>query len=142
EGNQNIQLQVENLEGVNYYVGELSRTYVFPQRSGQITIDPTELECLVRKQTNKKPRNIFEQFFVGGGYEDVDGKVKRKPIRIDVMALPEQNKPADFSGGVGNFSCKVEATKHSLKANDAFNLKIAISGRGNIKLIDAPKLNL
>jgi hypothetical protein len=142
EGNQNIQLQIENLDGVNYYVGEFSRTYVFPQRSGKLTIDPTELECVVRKQTSKKPRNIFEQFFGSGGFEDVAVKAKSKPIVIDVTPLPEQNKPENFSGGVGNFSYKVEANKTTLKANNAFNLKVTVSGRGNIKLIDAPKLKL
>lgn len=142
ENTNNIQLQIENLDGVNYYVGEFSRTYVFPQRTGQLTIDPTELECVVRKQSNKKPRNIFEQFFGTGGYEDVAVKVKSKPIVINVLALPEQNKPAGFLGGVGVFSYKVEATKQNLKANDAFNLKIAISGKGNVKLLEPPKLTL
>lgn len=142
ENTNNIQLQIENLDGVNYYVGEFSRTYVFPQRTGQLTIDPTELECVVRKQSNKKPRNIFEQFFGTGGYEDVAVKVKSKPIVINVQALPDQNKPANFLGGVGNFSYKVEATKQNLKANDAFNLKITISGKGNVKLLEPPKLSL
>lgn len=142
ENTNNIQLQIENLDGVNYYVGEFSRTYVFPQRSGQLTIDPTELECVVRKQSNKKPRNIFEQFFGTGGYEDVAVKVKSKPIVINVQNLPAQNKPAGFLGGVGSFSYKVEATKQSLQANDAFNLKITISGKGNVKLLEPPKLNL
>ncbi len=142
EGNQNIQLQVENLEGVNYYVGEFSRTYVFPQRTGQLNIDPTELECVVRKQSNAKPRNIFEQFFGNSGFEDVAVKVKSKPIRLDVDALPEQNKPIEFSGGVGSFTYKVEANRKTLKANDAFNLKITVGGRGNIKLLEPPKLNL
>jgi hypothetical protein len=142
ESNQNIQLQVENLDGVNYYVGEFSRTHVFPQKTGKITIDPTELECVVRKQSNRKPRNIFEQFFGTGGFEDVAVKVKSKPVVVDVTPLPEKDKPADFSGGVGSFNYKVEATKRELKANDAFNLKVTISGKGNIKLIDAPKLKL
>jgi hypothetical protein len=142
EGTNNIQLQVENLDGVNYYVGEFSKTFMFPQRSGQLTIDPTELECVVRKQSNKKPRNIFEQFFGSGGYEDVVVKTKSKPVKLEVMALPEQGRPADFAGGVGSFSYKVEATKKTLKTNDAFNLKITVSGKGNIKLIDPPKLNL
>ncbi len=142
EGNNNIQLQIENLDGVNYYVGEFSKTYMFPQRSGHLTIEPTELECVVRKQSNKKPRNIFEQFFGAGGYEDVVVKTKSKPIKLEVIALPEQNKPADFTGGVGSFNYKVEASKKTLKTNDAFNLKITVSGKGNIKLIDPPKLNL
>lgn len=142
EGNHNIQLQVENIDGVNYYVGEFSRTYVFPQRSGKLTIEPTELECVVRKQTNKKPRNIFEQFFGTGGYEDVSAKAKSKPVSIEIIDLPQKNKPENFSGAVGNFTYKVEARKRSIKANEAFNLKITLSGKGNIKLIDAPKLNL
>jgi len=99
ENTGNIQLQIENVDGVNYYVGEFSRTYVFPQRTGQLTIDPTELECVVRKQSSKKPRNIFEQFFGTGGYEDVAVKVKSKPIVINVQALPEENKPNGFLGG-------------------------------------------
>lgn len=142
ENTSNIQLQIENIDGVNYYVGEFSRTYVFPQRTGQLTIDPTELECVVRKQSNKKPRNIFEQFFGTGGFEDVAVKVKSKPVVISVQALPEESKPSSFLGGVGNFNCKVEVSKQTVKANDALNLKISINGKGNVKLLEPPKLSL
>ncbi len=142
EGVPNVQLQIENLDGVNYYVGEFNRTYVFPQRTGELTIDPTEVECVVRKQSSKKPRNIFEQFFGGGGFEDVVVKALSKKTKINVMDVPEAGKPLNFSGGVGNLNYKVEASKNNIKANDAFNLKITISGRGNLKLLEAPKLTL
>ncbi len=142
EGIPNVQLQIENLGGVNYYVGEFNKTYVFPQRTGELIIDPTEVECVVRKQSNKKPRNVFEQFFGGGGFEDVVVKAYSKRTKINVMDVPEEGKPANFSGGVGNLNYKVEATKNSVKANDAFNLKITISGKGNLKLLEAPKLTL
>ncbi|HWY12792.1 MAG TPA: BatD family protein [Bacteroidia bacterium] len=142
EGVPNVQLQIENIDGVNYYVGEFNKTYIFPQRTGALTIDPTEVECIVRKQSNKKPRNIFEQFFGGNAFEDVVVKAFSKKIKIDVMDVPEADKPANFSGGVGSLNYKVEASKQNLKANDAFNLKITISGRGNLKLLEAPKLTL
>jgi hypothetical protein len=142
EGVPNVQLQIENLDGVNYYVGEFNRTYIFPQRTGEITIDPTEVECVVRKQSNKKPRNIFEQFFGGGGFEDVVVKAYSKKTKINVIDVPEAGKPINFSGGVGSLNYKVEASKNNLKANDAFNLKVTISGRGNLKLLEAPKLTL
>ncbi len=141
EGLNNV-VQNENLDGVVYQTGEFSRTFVFPQRTGKLTIDPTELEIVVRRQTNKKPRNIFEQFFGTGGYEDLVVKAKSKPVSVDVTALPETNKPEGFTGGVGNFTYKVEATRKNLKANDAFNLKVTINGKGNIKIFDPPKLNL
>jgi hypothetical protein len=72
---------------------------LFPQRSGKLQIEPMTIECVVRKQSNRRPRDIFEQFF-GGGYEDATYSVKSKPITIDVVPLPETNKPSDFSGAV------------------------------------------
>jgi hypothetical protein len=142
EGVPNVQLQIENLDGVNYYVGEFNRTYIFPQRTGELTIDPTEVECVVRKQSSKKPRNIFEQFFGGGGFEDVVVKAFSKKTKINVVDVPEAGKPLNFSGGVGTLNYRVEASKNTIKANDAFNLKITISGHGNLKLLEAPKLTL
>jgi hypothetical protein len=141
EGNPNVQLQIESVNGVNYYVGEFSKTYLFPQRTGVITIEPTQVECVVRKQS-KKAKSLFEQFFGGGGYEDAVVKAVSKPVTVTVMDVPETGKPANFSGGVGSLNYKVEASKQTLKANDALNLKITISGRGNLKLLEAPKLNL
>jgi hypothetical protein len=139
-GNQQIQVVNENLDGVTYQVGELKKTYLFPQRSGKLQIEPMTIECVVRKQSNRRPRDIFEQFF-GGGYEDATYSVKSKPITIDVVPLPETNKPSDFSGAVGSYSFKAQLSKDKVKANDAINLTITLNGKGNIKLVDPLKIN-
>ncbi|MES2514531.1 MAG: BatD family protein [Bacteroidota bacterium] len=141
-GNQQIDLKQENVNGVNYYVAEYSKVYLFPQRTGTINIGAIELDCIVRRQTKRQPRNIFEQFFGAGGYEDVAIKVKSKPVKVEVTDLPTDNKPVNFSGAVGDFNYKAEIDKNQVKANDAFNLKITISGKGNIKLIEPLKLDL
>lgn len=140
--NQQINLTQENVNGVMYYVADYCKVYLFPQRIGTITIDPVELDCIVRRQTKRQPRNIFEQFFGAGGYEDVPIKVKSKAVKVDVQDLPVENKPIEFSGAVGDFSYKAELNKDRIKANEAVNLKITISGKGNIKLIEPLKLNL
>lgn len=139
-GNQQIQVVNENLDGVVYQVGELKRTYLFAQRAGKIEIEPMTIECVVRKQSNKRPRDIFEQFF-GGGYEDAVYSVKSKPVTIDVLPLPEAGKPADFSGAVGSYSFKAQLSKDKVKANDAINLTVTLNGKGNIKLVDPLKIN-
>lgn len=139
---QQIDLKQENVNGVMYYVADYNKVYLFPQRTGSITIDAVELDCIVRRPTKRQPRNIFEQFFGAGGYEDVAIKVKSKPVKVDVLDLPIENKPQEFSGAVGNFSFKVDLDKEQVKANEALNLKITISGKGNIKLIEPLKLNL
>ncbi len=140
--NQQINLKQENVNGVNYYVADYNKVYLFPQRVGSITIDPVELECIVRRQTKRQPRNIFEQFFGAGGYEDVAVKVKSKSVKVEVIDLPTDNRPKDFTGAVGDFSFKVNISKNEVKANDAVNLKFTISGTGNIKLVEPMNLNL
>jgi hypothetical protein len=139
EENKQINLEQENLNGISYYVAEYNKVYLFPQRSGSITIEPVELECIVRRATQRQPRNVFEQFFGSGGYEDVAIKIKSKPVKVDVKELPTENKPEGFTGAVGNFSYKTEISKDQVKANDAINIKMTVSGKGNISLFEAPK---
>ena len=142
ENTKQIELKQENVNGVNYYVADYHRVFLFPQRTGKITVEPIELECIVRRQAKRQPRNIFEQFFGSGGYEDVVVKVKSKAVNVEVLDLPANNKPLEFSGAVGNYSYKAEISKQQVKANDAVNLKITISGKGNIKLVEPLHLNL
>ena len=136
------QLATENIDGINYYTYELFRTVGIANKSGKINLSPVEGDVVVRKQSQAKPRNVFEQFFGGASYEDIPVSVKSRPLNIEVMPLPEKNKPQSFNGAVGEFNCKVLVNRNELKANEAFNLKMTITGKGNIKLLDAPKLNL
>ncbi len=134
-----IQLNVENLDGVNYNVAEFSKTYLFPQRAGKLTVDPIEIDCIVRQQS-KRQQSIFDQFF-GGGAQDVVVKIKSKPVSVDVLALPENGKPDNFTGAVGNFSFNAKLNHNKVKANESLSLKLTISGKGNINLASTPKIN-
>lgn len=134
--------QQENIDGVVYLTGEYDKNLLFATTAGKHVIKSIQPVFVVRKLTNKKPRNILEQIFGGQQYEDIEVKVKSNPVTIEVLPLPEEGKPASFTGAVGKFNYKAEATKTTLKANEALNLKIVISGSGNLPLVDAPKLNL
>lgn len=142
EGNKQINPQQEVINGITYIVAEYSKVYLFPQRSGSITIEPVELECIVRRASHRQPRNIIEQIFGGGGYEDIAVKVKSKPVKLEVKELPAEGKPEGFTGAVGNFSYKAELSKDQVKANDAVNIKLTVTGKGNIALLEAPKAGL
>lgn len=141
--NQQIQLTNEVIDGVNYQVAELKRSYLFAQRSGKLEIGPMSVECVILKQSTNRPRNVFEQMdqMMNGGYEEGISKIKSKAVVIDVMPLPEANKPADFSGAVGDYSFKAQLSKDKIKANDAVNLTVTLNGNGNIKLVDPLKIN-
>ncbi len=133
------EVTTEIVNGVKYMSLQIKKSYIIPQRTGRINIDPMEAALDVRQQSNRKPRDIFEMF--SGGYEDVKYKLRSKPVSIEVLPLPENNKPDNFSGAVGNFSFKAAISKDKVKANEAINITVTVTGKGNIKLIDPLKIN-
>ena len=136
------QLIMENVDGVNYYTHEIFRTVATANKTGKIQLNPIELVPIIRKQSATRPKSIFEQFFGGASYEDVPVPIRSRAQVIEVLALPEDGKPESFNGAVGNFLMRTEVSRTTLKANEAFNLKLIISGKGNLKLVNPPKLNL
>jgi hypothetical protein len=135
DGQHVIQVTNENINGVNYQVAEIRKSFLFAQRTGKLELKPIELQCVIRRQSRRAPRDVFEQFF-GGGHEDVAVHLKSNFVEVNVIPLPEKEKPADFSGAVGNYTFKAHLSKEKVKANDAVNLTITINGKGNLKLID------
>ena len=131
ESPQQIQLHRENVNGQIYEVGLFKKVLLFPQRSGEIVIDPFEITMIT--QTRVRSNNPFDDFF-GGSYKRVPYKLASKPVKIKVKPLPA-NKPAEFAGAVGRFKMSASVDKTQIKANEAVNLKIKISGNGNLKLI-------
>ena len=131
----NDKLEVENYNGSQYYTAELKRTLLFPQKSGKLEIPSLDATCNVREKVQSQ--NFFEQF-MGGGYRDVQVKVQSQDQTITVLPHPDAAKPADFKGAVGEFTIKAEVDKTKVRSGDPVNLKFTISGKGNIKLLEAP----
>lgn len=129
-----ISMSTEYVDGVPYNVAEIKRSIIFPQKNGILTIDPIEIECIVREKSSKGGRSFFDDFF--GSYDDVMYKIKSSPVKIEAIPLPENNKPASFSGAVGDFSCNIKLDKTSIKANEAVTLSVSVTGKGNIKMLE------
>ncbi len=135
----NVRWVVENHNGRRYHVAVLRQIVLFPERSGKLTLDPMEMDFLVRQQV---PSNDpFEQFF-GGAHRDVKYKVKSLPVSIQVKPLPEAGKPEGFQGAVGKFTIHTVLDKQAVKANEALNYTFKVTGSGNLKLLRAPELTL
>lgn len=138
--NQDVNWHTEIYKGVKYNVATLKEMILFPEHSGNLSLDPLAMTFTVRQVV---PSNdIFDQFFGGGAYEDAKFKIKSPAVAIHVKPLPEHGKPASFNGAVGNFSVLALLDKTALKANEALNYSFKISGSGNLKLMNAPVLNL
>jgi hypothetical protein len=64
-------------------------------------------------------------------------------VELNVRALPEKERPADFSGLVGNFRMESRLQPSRLKAGESATLTVQIDGKGNINRIpdiDLPEL--
>ncbi|TRZ45875.1 BatD family protein [Robertkochia solimangrovi] len=138
---QNIEikrLRAENAiyEGKQYRVVVLKKVVLYPQKSGKLEIEPLTLEVKVEVPTNR--RDIFG----GRVFQQANQRVTAGKKVIDVKALPEKGKPADFTGAVGNFQFDVLLSKSDLKANESLTARMVVSGSGNLKLFDLPKLTL
>jgi hypothetical protein len=141
--NQQATLRPEVWDGVQYQVAEIKKTILMPQRAGTLEITEMVMDFVKRIQQRGRSNSFFDQFF-GGGYQDVRVTVKSKVLKIEVLPLPTAGKPADFNGAVGDFGMesRLSNTNKTIKSNDATNLYITISGKGNFKLIDPFKLKL
>jgi hypothetical protein len=136
----NLEWSVETLNGKTYNVATYQQKLLFPQKAGNITIPATEIEFLVKQRTARRSSSPFDDFFESN-YRTIKKRVATKPITVLVKALPA-GAPADFAGIVGTFKMEVTTSKNKVAANDGVTLKINISGTGNHKLMNNPKLNV
>lgn len=135
----NVDWKEEVYNGQRYHVAVLKEIILFPERFGKLTLDPLIMTFVVRK--NVPSNDPIEQFFGGGSYEDIKYKIKTAPVAIHVKPLPDAGKPEGFEGAVGQFSISANVDKSSLKANEALNYTLKVSGSGNLKLLKAPTVN-
>lgn len=133
-----IQTELEHYNGRNYQTAVLYRTLLFPQRSGDIVIDPAQFEALLRVQNRAQVRSIFDDFF--NSYTTVTKALQSPGITINVSALPA-GKPLGFCGGVGQFNISSSISSTELQANEAVTLTVTIQGAGNMKLLKTPAVN-
>ena len=129
---------LEHYKGRNYQTTVFRQFVLFPQQSGKLTIDAARFDASIAVATQVDPFD-FDSFFNGGGGGYMVKKSLFTPkLTIDVKALPD--KPADFSGGVGDLNISSSINSTSVKTNDAVTVKVVISGTGNLKLLSNPEV--
>ena len=123
-------------KGEDFRYITIKKVVLYPQKSGKLNIEPLALDITVEVPTNR--RDIFG----GRLMKSVHKTVAAGNRTINVKPLPEEGKPLDFSGAVGDFDLKVTTSKNELKATEALQAKVEVSGKGNLKLFKLPKLTL
>lgn len=138
---QNIEVNRQNVKegkykGENYRYVVLKKTVLYPQKTGKLSIEPLTLDVSV--EVPSKRRDVFGRLMM----TTTNRTVTAGKRTIDVKPLPSNGRPDDFSGAVGSFEFNMTSNKNTLKATEAFDLKLEVSGKGNLKLFKLPKPNL
>src|SRR5690606_22489564 len=117
-------IRQELVHGQAYASQERARYILFPQKSGELVIDPFAIEIIV-----------------SGYYGSEAVQLSSEPIALRVRELPV-NKPQNYSGAVGNYKLNASLSKEKVKANEAVNLEVEIIGSGNLNTLKTPKIQL
>ena len=132
------QFKREIVDGVPYNAAIIKKTVLTAQKLGELIIDPIELKCNIRIQTNRNNRDPFANFF-GSYYKTQEEIIRSKSIKIKVKEL--EKSPVNFKGAVGEMDVTSEVDNTTINANEAINYKLTITGTGNIELIEPLDIN-
>lgn len=131
-----LKIQNGTYKGEDYRYVILRKSVLYPQKIGKLDIEPLSLDITVDVPT--KRRDIFG----GRLMTQVHRTVSAGNRTINVKSLPEEGKPLDFTGAVGEFHFRLITSKIELNATESLQAKVEVSGKGNLKLFELPKLNV
>jgi len=130
----NSKFKREIINGVAFNVAIVKKVLLTAQKSGDLVIDPMEIRTQIRVQNRNNRRDPFDPFSMFNQYSTIEKTISSKPIKIKVEQLPIP-KPNYFYEAVGDIKLKTEVNNSIVKANEAINFKVIISGNGNLSLL-------
>lgn len=132
----NFKVYEGKYQGRDYRYVILRTTVLYPQKTGELEIEPLTLDIPIDVETNK--RDLFGRRLM----TRVNKTISAGNRTINVKPLPAEGRPDNFNGAVGDFSFKVKADRTTLDASESLQLGVEVSGKGNLKLFDLPGLKL
>ena len=96
---------------------------MFPITAGRVTIEPAKLSLPLS---------------TGRGRPQSSNVLITNPVEVDICPLPQQGKPTNFVGTVGQYRIHAQTDRQTIEAGDGLTLRVQVAGTGNIKTVPAP----
>jgi len=120
---------------------------LFPLKAGHQTLPSTSLDYRIVEQS--MGMDPFEAMMSGqdpfeamrGTRRVVDGSARTQEVPLEILAVPDKNRPSAFQGGVGSFKIDAKLEKDSLRAGDGTTLTITLEGDGQPQASGTPVWN-
>lgn len=122
---ENTRPKIETIDGQQYQVFTVKKELLYPQQSGKLKLNPFNLTARIQTSPFSAP---------------ISKNIKSNAPTIDVKPLPS-NAPESFINQVGNLSMKVAFNADSVMVDQPIELKLTVSGKGNLKQLSELKLD-
>ena len=127
---QQLKAHQEVRGGVSFNVAPLRRVALFPTGAGTYAVGALAVSCDIPQQRSRRGR-LLDDFF--GRSRSV--RLQSEELQIEVLPLPEQGRPAEFTGAVGHFQLSAEAQPTQVAAGDPVTLRVLVEGEGNMAAV-------
>lgn len=131
---------IEELNGIKYRTCTFRKVQLYPLQSGNLTLDPVELDFSVKLMKYESlnnsrvdpddPNNFVQKTYI----------LKSPTINISVLPLPTLSKPGNFKGALGSFDISASIDSAEIGKGDAAVLRVKITGNGNFSMVQAPSI--
>jgi hypothetical protein len=130
----NLQIKNGVYNGENYRYIVLKKALLIPTKSGKLVIEPMKMNILIGVPTGRG------DFFGNPITKNITKAFSSPKRNISVKELPLKDKPEGFTGAVGDYEFEITSSRNDLKANESSQIKVAVTGKGNLKLFEIPKI--
>lgn len=117
-----VQPKTVEIDGEAFYRFVLARSVLIPLKAGQLEIPAVSAKIGFRSMSFFSPSSVVER------------STGLRHFRVAARPTP----PRGFAGGVGQLKYKINLKPQHLKLGESASIEIAVSGRGNLPLIQAP----
>ena len=119
--------------GVSYNVAPLRRVALFPTGAGTHAVGTLAVSCDIPQKRSRRG-SALDDFFAGDPFFGRSRSVllQSEELQIEVLPLPEQGRPEEFTGAVGRFQLSVEAQPTQVAVGDPVTLRVLVEGEGNM----------
>ena len=123
--------QTETVNGKPYTTFIVRRVQLTPVAPGKLSLGVATVSNHVELSD---PGNAFLT-------DRYDVPVSNDSTSVDVILLPDKNRPADYNGLTGSFIINAEVSDKKIAAGENDHLIITIKGSGNLNAINKPDIS-
>lgn len=131
-----------SINGIDY-ITVTYRSTLSALHAGDLKVGPATCELLYEVYNEDEQRQMRRGLPFGLMMRDSETRkqvVKSQEVKMKVLPLPAEGKPARFSGAVGDFTLSATATPNELAVGDPLAVDITIDGVGNFDALNPPSL--